>query len=280
MSGPVHPIGDEFRSQPVLAVSVTPTRFRIETISETGSTNADLVLRASRGEPDGLVLRTDYQTAGRGRLNRKWDAPPCTNLLFSVLHRSYLPVERLSLVTSCLAMSLVDALEPLLAPTTVAKVKWPNDVLLVDQASGLVIGKVAGVLAELVAETLADSPAVVAGMGVNVAWPKPEDLAPTDSISLISVGVEADPASLMEKVLQVFDTYLSLLASSDGPVSIRDSHRERSATIGREVRIKRRGTELFGTAVDLRVNGALVVTSIDGLITEVLAGDVTHLRTV
>tara|TARA_B110000438_G_scaffold208569_1_gene200390 strand:- start:141 stop:674 length:534 start_codon:yes stop_codon:yes gene_type:complete len=177
-------------------------------------------------------------------------------------------------------MSLVDALEPLLAPTTVAKVKWPNDVLLVDQASGLVIGKVAGVLAELVAETLADSPAVVAGMGVNVAWPKPEDLAPADSISLISVGVEADPASLMEKVLQVFDTYLSLLASSDGPVSIRDSHRERSATIGREVRIKRRGTELFGTAVDLRVNGALVVTSIDGLITEVLAGDVTHLRTV
>ncbi|MDG2426904.1 MAG: biotin--[acetyl-CoA-carboxylase] ligase [Acidimicrobiales bacterium] len=280
MSGPAHPIGDEFWSQQVLDASGTPTRFRVETVLETGSTNADLVLRASTGEPDGLVLRADYQTAGRGRLDRKWDAPASTNLLFSVLHRSRLPVERLSLVTSCLAMSLVDALEPLLAPTTVAKVKWPNDVLLVEQVSGVLRGKVAGVLAELVAETQADAPAVVAGMGVNVAWPKPEDHAPPDSISLMSAGIEVEPASLLEKVLQAFDIYLTQLAGSDGPDAIRDSHRERSATVGCAVRIKRRGVELVGTAVDLGIDGSLVVTSIDGSTTEVLAGDVTHLRVV
>ena len=90
-----------------------PSRFRIEAVAETGSTNADLVARAAAGAQDGLVLRTDHQTAGRGRLDRRWNAPPGTNLLFSVLLRPDWPVERFTLVTSGLAVALVDALGPL-----------------------------------------------------------------------------------------------------------------------------------------------------------------------
>ncbi|MCP4919923.1 MAG: hypothetical protein GY913_23720, partial [Proteobacteria bacterium] len=142
MGGPTHPRRGEHRSQADSASAGgrsdagVPSRFRIEMVAETGSTNADLVARAAAGEQDGLVLRTDHQTAGRGRLDRRWDAPPGTNLLFSVLLRPDWPVERFTLVTSGLAVSLVDALGSLFETQAVdveAMVKWPNDVLLVDR---------------------------------------------------------------------------------------------------------------------------------------------------
>ena len=53
----------------------------------TGSTNADLLAAAALGAPDRTVLVTDHQTAGRGRLDRTWDAPPGANLLVSILFR-------------------------------------------------------------------------------------------------------------------------------------------------------------------------------------------------
>ncbi|MDE0834667.1 MAG: hypothetical protein OSA36_10275, partial [Acidimicrobiales bacterium] len=116
-------------------------------MTETGSTNADLVagaVVASDGSvvmPDGSVLVADHQTTGRGRLDRRWDAPPATNLLFSVLLRPTWNPDRHPLVTTTLAVATVDALATL---GVLAAVKWPNDVLLVD---GTAPGKVAGILA-------------------------------------------------------------------------------------------------------------------------------------
>jgi len=276
-------------------VPSTPSGFRIETVVETGSTNADLVQRASVGEPSGLVLRTGHQTAGRGRLERRWDAPAGANLLFSVLLRPDWSADRLPLATSCMAVSLVDALEPLLGSGPVAAVKWPNDVLLVDRSSeapaGTPVGKLAGILAELVgggtvglSDGASDGPsgsgpAVVVGMGVNVAWPAPGDEAPPGAVSLAGVGVDVDPAALLDDVLAAFAGHLSTLGDPGGPEKLRMAHLARSATIGRAVRVERDGTDLVGTAVDVGAEGALVVEVADGSRVEVLAGDVVHLRT-
>ena len=261
---------------------------------ETGSTNADLAQRASAGEPAGLVLRTGPQTAGRGRLERRWDAPAGANLLFSVLLRPDWPADRLPLATSCMAVSLVDALEPLLGTGPAAAVKWPNDVLLVDRSSGapagIPVGKLAGILAELVGGgTVGPSdgqpdgpsgpgPAVVVGMGVNVAWPAPGDDAPPGAVSLAGNGVDVDPAALLDDVLAAFAGHLSALDGPDGPERLRDAHRARSATIGRAVRVERGGGDLVGTAVDVGTDGALVVEAADGERVSVLVGDVVHLR--
>ena len=64
------------------------TRFAdVRWVDETGSTNHDLLALAAVGAPDGVVLVADHQTAGRGRLDRTWVAPPGASLLVSVLVR-------------------------------------------------------------------------------------------------------------------------------------------------------------------------------------------------
>ena len=59
-------------------------------VAETGSTNADVLGLARDGAPEGIVLLADHQTAGRGRLDRRWEAPPGSSLLVSILTRPHL----------------------------------------------------------------------------------------------------------------------------------------------------------------------------------------------
>src|ERR671937_1040983 len=66
----------------------------VEVAGRTGSTNADLLARALRGEPEGVVLAAEEQTAGRGRMGRTWVAPPRAALTFSMLLRPAVPPAR------------------------------------------------------------------------------------------------------------------------------------------------------------------------------------------
>lgn len=274
------------------------TRFGpVEHVAETGSTNADLVAGAAVASggsvvmPDGSVLVADHQTAGRGRLDRRWDAPPAANLLFSVLLRPTWDPDRHPLVTTTLAVATVDALG---THGVQAAVKWPNDVLLV---GGTAPGKVAGILAELVAggpagggglipagsgglpdETSGGaSVAIVVGMGVNVGWPALSDDAPPGATSLAAAGHMIDRAELLESVLARFEARLTDLEAPDGPERLRLAHLERSATVGVEVRVDMPDGPVTGTAVGLALDGSLLVDSGDGPVS-FRAGDVVHLR--
>ena len=258
------------------------TRFGpFEMVAATGSTNDDLVARAQGPTYDGLVLAAEHQSAGRGRLDRRWDAPEGANLTFSTLLRPDWPDEprpapdRRGLVTSALAVSVA---EVLMAMGLDAAVKWPNDVMLV--GGGETAGKVAGILAELVT---GDRPAIVVGLGLNVGWPPPESAisdepVPPGATSLARAGIRVDRWSLMVDVLVAFDRQLATLESADGPEHLRADHLAASATVGSRVRVERPGGDLVGDAVDLTVDGGLVVVPDGGDPVEVHAGDVTHLR--
>jgi BirA family biotin operon repressor/biotin-[acetyl-CoA-carboxylase] ligase len=258
------------------------TRFGpFEMVGATGSTNDDLVARAQGPTYDGLVLAADHQSAGRGRLDRRWEAPAGTNLTFSTLLRpDWLAdadagrgPDRRGLVTSALAVSVV---EVLMAMGMDAAVKWPNDVLL----AGGHPGKVAGILAELVT---GDRPAIVVGLGLNVGWPPPESAisdepVPPGATSLARAGIRVDRWWLMVDVLVAFDRQLATLESADGPEHLRADHLAASATVGSRVRVERPGGDLVGDAVDLTVDGGLVVVPDGGDPVKVRAGDVSHLR--
>ena len=247
------------------------TRFAsVEHVETTGSSNADLMARARRAD-DGTVLVTDHQTAGRGRLGRRWDAPPGANLLVSVLVRPDWPPENHPLVTPALAVATVDALAGMGVP---AAVKWPNDLVV---EGGPAPGKMAGILAEYSGGPPA---AVIIGLGLNLAWPTAGDDAPPGATSLRACGHTVDRWDLLAVLLAVFDAQLVDLAAVGGPDRLREAHLGRSATVGRRVRAETATGLVEGTAVDIAADGSLLVRpdgTADNLV-QVAAGDVTHLK--
>lgn len=252
---------------------VAASRFAtIEWVAETGSTNTNLVARASQRPWRELALVADHQSAGRGRLARRWLAPPGENLLLSVLVRPLCPSDRWSLATSAMAIAVVDVTAAL--GSTSAAIRWPNDVIV---DGGRAPGKLAGVLAELVVD--AGGPAaVVVGVGLNVSWPvEPDARADLVATSLAACSDDVPSrAAILAALLTAFEATLEIVENE--PQRLRELHLERSLTVGRDVRIARAdGSSIEGRAVDIDEAGRIVVR-VRGVDEVLSAGDVTHLR--
>jgi len=151
--------------------------------------------------PEGALVTADEQTAGRGRLGRRWLAPAGTSLLCSLQLRPTLASERLPELTGVAAHACAEAIAALtgLEP----ELKFPNDVLVGDR-------KLAGVLAE------ARDERVVLGIGVNVNVPAeglPQEVDRAATSLLVETGREVDRAQLLAELLERlerrYDAWLS-----------------------------------------------------------------------
>ncbi|HSL59663.1 MAG TPA: biotin--[acetyl-CoA-carboxylase] ligase [Acidimicrobiales bacterium] len=248
--------------------------FDVRWVESTGSTNADLLALAAAGGPDGVVLVTDHQSAGRGRLGRTWEAPPGSSLLVSVLVRPELGPDHLHLLTTAAAVAASDACDAVAGVRP--RLKWPND--LVVAAPDGVDRKLAGILAEASASG-GDVVAVVIGMGLNVAWPTPlpPELAATATALNLETDTPVDREDLLVAWLLGLEALLAPLDSPAGRDALLLRYRHLSATLGREVRVELASGAVRGTAVDVSPGGHLLV-DIAGDLVEVTAGDVVHLR--
>lgn len=237
-------------------------------LDEVDSTNAYVHDRARRGAAEGLVVVADHQTAGRGRLGRRWESPPRANLLVSLLLRPACRPEDVHLCTGAVALAGADACREVAGVEAV--LKWPND-LLVGSA------KLAGVLAE--ADFAAGSlVAVVVGIGINVAWPGPEGAGGTCLDDLRPGTDPVDRGTLLEHLLRALAERRELLDGVAGRRALADEVRARCATLGRAVRVVLADEELTGLASAIDDDGHLVVETAAGP-RRVSAGDVVHLRT-
>jgi BirA family biotin operon repressor/biotin-[acetyl-CoA-carboxylase] ligase len=245
-------------------------------VSETASTNDDLHALAVDGAPEGVVIVADHQSAGRGRLDRSWQAPSGSSLLVSMLVRPGLAVDQTHLVTAAVACSAVQACvdvadyEPSL--------KWPNDVVVLAE-SGDVQGKLAGVLAEsVVVRDQID--AVVVGIGLNVNWPAqlPDDLQGIAIALNHVVGHEVDREDLLIALLRRLHQWRAALTDPAGRDRLMQRYRDSCSTLGAKVRVDLLTESFDGTAVDVTSDGHLVVDTERGR-RVVVAGDVVHLRT-
>ena len=265
-----------------------PVRF----VARTGSTNADLLGAARGGEPEGLVLVADHQTAGRGRHGRSWVAPPGTALLASVLLRPPQESVAVTLLSPAVALAVRDACAAMGADVFL---KWPNDVIArmpgeAGTPGGPDEAKLAGVLAELqVAEDGAT--AVVTGFGVNLlsqpvlsaavaaqAREPERDFAPLPPIALEEVvASRPNRNGLLLAALLRLDAWYRRLHEPAGGRALLDELRRHSATLGRRVRVLTPGGAVDGDAADLSDDGRLVVETVDGPV-HVAAGDCHHLR--
>ncbi|MFZ1477092.1 MAG: biotin--[acetyl-CoA-carboxylase] ligase, partial [Sphingorhabdus sp.] len=99
----------------------------IEQVALTGSTNADLLIRAAQSAPEGLWLRADAQDSGRGRLGRQWMSEP-GNVFASTIVRLRPADPASSTLAFVAGLAAHDTLRQI-APEIAIQLKWPNDIL-------------------------------------------------------------------------------------------------------------------------------------------------------
>ena len=271
------------------------TRFlEVRRFVEIDSTNRYLLDVARRADQAALVAVAEHQSAGRGRLGRRWEAPSGASLLVSVLVRPGLPTGQLHLCTAAVALSAADACFEVAGLDV--SLKWPNDLMVVHR-------KLAGILAESVpsfgnAGQASDSGrSVVVGLGLNVLWPGPDDAeeisggtgagADANSVphdlrqgatSIVrETGIGHRPEHFLNATLSAFDSRLQLLGSHDGRLSVASEYRARCDTVGQDVLVQLADGEVRGIATDVTPEGHLVVDQ-GACFTTISAGDVVHVR--
>jgi BirA family transcriptional regulator, biotin operon repressor / biotin---[acetyl-CoA-carboxylase] ligase len=217
-----------------------------------------------------VVAVADVQTAGRGRLDRTWEAPPGSALLLSVLFRPNLLPTHVHSTTMVAAVAASDACEEVAGFRPL--LKWPNDIVVGDR-------KLGGLLAE--AELAGDAvEAVVVGMGLNVNWDRPPpDLADVAVAASEAARRPVDREALLEHFLARLEEHYSALVEPGGWRGTLINYRRLSSTLGRDVRVELAGEAFTGKAVEVTGEGHLLVEVGRGDVRRIPAGDVVHLRT-
>lgn len=225
-------------------------------LDRTPSTNDAAAAWAERGAPEGCVVTAEYQTAGRGRLGRSWEAAAGLNLTFSVVLRPTLSPERLGLVTLAAGVAVTDALAPLVAPLE-PQIKWPNDVLLEGR-------KCCGMLLEGTLQQ--NGPVLILGIGLNVNQTAfPPALADRATSLLLATGRLVPRAPLLADLLQRLEHGYDAL-HRDGGARIRQAYLDRLAGLGRPVALRfSEGTgSVHGRIAGITETGALRLETDDG----------------
>ncbi len=260
---------------------------KIEVVDSTGSTNADLlrsVTEDPRSWPDLSVLTAEHQSAARGRLDRRWEAPPRSSVSVSIVLRPVnadgrpLPTHSYSWLSLLSALALREAL--LETAGIPAELKWPNDVLVRGR-------KIAGILAQLGPMGDGAAPPVILGTGLNVTLTEGELPVPTATSVMLEDSATADRTALLKSYLSRFAMLYRSFCNADGDPAAGMAggpslHKRVEAvlsTLGKQVRAQLPGDhEIIGHATRLDDYGSLLVTDSTDHEHVVTAGDVVHLR--
>ena len=235
-----------------------------ELVARTGSTNADLLGGANSDKyPLGTVLVADEQYAGRGRLDRSWQAPARSGLAVSVLVAcpDHIEATLVPLLVGVAAIRAIRAGDWLSQPLR-AMLKWPNDVMVGER-------KVGGILTHQIG--VKHIKAIVAGLGLNISLRADELPAPNATSLQLEGATEPNRGTYLIAYLRELE--ILLLNAETG--ALIDEYAGFSSTIGRDVSIEMPGGRKHtGVANGIDRSGSLVLT--DGMV--VSAGDVVHLR--
>ncbi len=231
---------------------------------EIGSTNDEARRLAGEGAPEGTLVIADYQTRGRGRLDREWAAPPGSSLLMSLVFRPELEAHQVQRLTMSCGLAVVDAIEQ--ETGLRAGLKWPNDILIAGAKAG-------GMLTEIELDGAQVEYAIV-GIGLNVNLDPallPGDLSVPATSLRHELGSEVARLPLLWALLQRIEHRYTALKAGHSP---HGEWASRLVTLGKPVSVSGSGTVLEGVAEGVDADGALLVRAGDGRVERVLAGDV------
>lgn len=231
--------------------------WRVSVFQSVTSTQIELIRKENLQHGD--VFVTEYQSAGRGRLDRTFEATKSSALLFSL----YLEPKRNKLEWSAIpllaGLSLVNALKNL-DEKVITNLKWPNDLLIGDK-------KLAGILVEARAD------GVIVGIGLNVEMAKSELPVPTATSLTLESFTELNRNVVLPEILKSLALTIGLWES--GSSIAFEQYRQVSSTLGKEVEVHLPSGEILKSrAMGINEMGELRLAS--GA--RVNVGDVIHLR--
>ncbi len=237
---------------------------RLAALPTIDSTNKEALRRARQGERGPLWIAAAAQTAGRGRMDRRWDSP-AGNLYASLLLHHPSPLERASELTFVTALAVRDAVlaeAAALAPQLAFK--WPNDLLLARQ-------KCAGILIEGEIDR-GNSVTVVIGIGVNCAEHPPHASYPATDLG--AHGAEVTPQQLLRRLSATMIRRMTQWDCGGCFASIRADWLQAASGIGEDIRVRNGGAERTGRFVGLDQSGRLMLERPGGSVEKISAGDV------
>ena len=233
--------------------------WRVSVVDITESTQVDLLQLVSSNQAlSKRVIVSEFQSAGRGRLDRNFEAAPMTALTFSMYIEPKVDKTEWSFLTLLAALSVREAIASL-DSTTRIDIKWPNDLLIGEK-------KCAGIIAQ------ATEKGVVIGIGINVGMNESELPVPTATSLAIEGGLELDRNIILGAILNHFEVNLQIWELGKSFIS---EYKEASATIGANIEVSLPGGKLIKSrAIGVSDAGELLLESGEA----VTVGDVVHLR--
>jgi len=240
--------------------------FQTEWFDKLASTNTTLREQFFQGRKihDGTLIATHEQTAGRGRLDRKWLSAAGQNLCFSLFVRTDTELATVPSLTMAAALAVNDLLRSMgirSAP------KWPNDVLVGGK-------KICGILSERVERTHPRSVGIIIGIGLNVNMSSEDAQAvdrPATSI-LIESGKAAPIAQMLEALLHPLAFWVDKWESG-GFESLREIWTEKAGPLGKPLTVHDGAIKKSGTLAGFGKHGELLLQTDNGIET-IWSGDV------
>lgn len=234
-------------------------------MEQTGSTNNDAKRLAEEGEPHGVLVVAERQTAGRGRRGRLWESPPGEAVYMSIALKPDFAPEKASMLTLVMALSVAEAVRE--ETGLEALIKWPNDVVVNKR-------KVCGILTEMTMEPDYIR-SVVIGAGINANQEQfPEELRFIATSLMLEGGRRVSRAALIERVMGRFEENYEAFLTALDLSPLKERYEAMLANLGQRVRVLDPKGEFDGTAAGILSNGELLVRREDGSLEEVYAGEV------
>lgn len=229
------------------------------------STNEEIKRRASTNA-EGLVVISEEQCGGKGRLGRPWSSKKGSGIYMSLLLKPDIDPQEATKITQIAAAATVKGLEE---SGVSAKIKWPNDIILNQK-------KIAGILTEMTGELMRID-YIVLGIGINVnneSEDFPEEIRDKASSIKIEEKRAFERKKIVADILNNFEKlYLDFLEKGNVDISIAIC-RAKSVLLGKDVRILSKGKESIRKAVDISDSGELIVEDKHGKREFIFSGEV------
>ena len=235
--------------------------YHIELLEETDSTNRQLRKTAESGAPEGSVLFALHQTAGKGRMGRRFFSPAGSGLYFSILLRPQAPESGMK-ITAAAGVAVAQAVKDVLGIDL--SIKWVNDLYLGNK-------KVCGILAEGAMNAKGGFEYCILGIGLNVFEPQRwEDALDQIAGALLPKQQEEILELLAAAILDRFFGWYRNLSDPQ----LMEEYRSRSFLQGKKVTAVRGDLRTEGVVQGISDGGELLLQTADGEVLSLCSGEV------